>query len=399
MLAQKDDFAIVMRTFWPVSPVVGEGMMKVSESLSRDFRCRVITQNQQNVKAEAEKYNRGRKVVFSSIYALSNSSSQIIIRLIDLIWFSFAVLSLLMIHRPRIVYVATDPPLLVPMVVACYAKLFNAKYVYHVQDIHPEATAVVFKRLKRSFFRRIFNMLRLIDDWVVRNATIVITLTPEMFDSLRARSSLDSLDVRYINNPSATLLSDFSETVYDYSFVGNAGRLQLIPLVLNSVRRYLVEGGSKKFAFAGAGVMSDELRKLSEEFPENVSYFGKVPVDKATQITLSSVWAMLPIDDEVCAYAFPSKASTYAVSGKPILAICGEDTSVAKWINSNNLGLVVKPELSVLVDFFKSTENSTVLADSYHHNNDEKRQKVLSQLSTQQFMTGVLAALREAICH
>ena len=50
MLAQKDDFAIVMRTFWPVSPVVGEGMMQVSENLSHDFRCRVITQDQQNIK-------------------------------------------------------------------------------------------------------------------------------------------------------------------------------------------------------------------------------------------------------------------------------------------------------------------------------------------------------------
>ena len=322
------------------------------------------------------------------------------IRLIDLIWFSFAVFAVLMLRRPRVVYVATDPPLLVPMVVACYAKLFNSKYVYHVQDIHPEATAVVFKRLKTSFFHNIFNVLCYMDDWVVRNASTVITLTQEMLDSLKSRRNLDYLYVRYINNPSAALSRDFTETLYDYSFVGNAGRLQLIPLVLSAVRKYLVEGGSKKFAFAGAGVMSDELLKLSEEFPENVSYFGKVPVDRATEITLSSVWALLPIDDEVCAYAFPSKASTYAVSGKPILAICGEETSVAKWINSNNLGLVVKPDLSVLVDFFKSAENSSVLSNEHHQgDHEEDKDKVLSQLSTQQFVTGVVGALREAICH
>ena len=201
---------------------------------------------------------------------------------------------------------------------------------------------------------------------------------------------------RYQNNPSAALHNIDKESRYDFSFVGNAGRLQLIPLVLDAVRKYLTEGGNKKFAFAGAGVMSSELRKIAAEFPENVSYFGKVPVDQATRITLSSEWALLPIDDEVCAYAFPSKASTYAVSGKPILAICGENTSVAKWINSNNLGVVVKPDLSALVDFFKRTERFNEVTQWKH---DQEREKVLDQLSTQQFVTGVVRSLRDAANH
>jgi len=396
MSASKDDFAIVMRTFWPVSPVVGEGMMQVSENLSCDFRCRVITQDQQNVKVEAKKFNRGSQVLFSPIYALSNSSSNMVVRLLDLIWFAISVFFVLVLRRPRVVYVATDPPLLVPMVVAIYAKLCRSKYVYHVQDIHPEASAVVFGWLKKSIFFYVFKVLRFIDNWVVKNAFMVITLTPEMLDSLKVRSRLDSLVVRYINNPSATLLSDDMAIKYDYSFVGNAGRLQLIPLVLNAVRKYLLEGGNKKFAFAGAGVMSSELRKISEEFPENVSYFGKIPVDQATQLTLSSEWALLPIDDEVCAYAFPSKASTYAVSGKPILAICGENTSVGKWINSNGLGVVVKPDPSALVDFFKSAESFHDLSQGKH---DQERERVLAQLSTQQFVTGVMSSLREAVNH
>lgn len=396
MSAERDDFAIVMRTFWPVSPVVGEGMMQVSENLSCDFQCRVITQDQQDVKFEAKRLNRGPRVLFSPIYAFSNSSSNMLVRLLDLIWFAVAVFFILILRRPRVVYVATDPPLLVPIVVAVYAKVLRAEYVYHVQDIHPEATAVVFPKFKQSFFRHVFEVLRLIDNWVVKNAFIVITLTVEMSDSLKARGGLKSFTVRYINNPSAALHNIDKESRYDFSFVGNAGRLQLIPLVLAAVRKYLIEGGTRKFAFAGAGVMSNELRKIAAEFPKNVSYFGKVPVDQATQITLSSEWALLPIDDEVCAYAFPSKASTYAVSGKPILAICGENTSVAKWINSNDLGVVVKPDLSELVDFFKRAERFNELTQWKH---DQEREKVLDQLSTQQFVTGVVRSLRDAAKH
>lgn len=394
MFTPRDDVTIVMRTFWPVSPVVGEGMMQVSENLSSDFRCRVIAQDQQNLQVAAKKFNRGKQVLFSPIHAFSNSSSNMLVRLLDLIWFAFTVFFNLVLRRPRVVYVATDPPLLVPLVVALYAKLLRAKYVYHVQDIHPEATAVVFRGLKRPPFRYILQFLSFIDHWVVKNALIVITLTAEMSDSLKSRGELNSLAIRYINNPSAAMKNKKNETVYDYSFVGNAGRLQLIPLLLTAVRKYLLEGGNKKFAFAGAGVMSGELQRMSKEFPDNFSYFGKVPVDQATQITLSSKWALLPIDDEVCAYAFPSKASTYAVSGKPILAICGESTSVAKWINSNALGVVVKPDSSILLDFFKSTENFHKFSQDKH---DLRIERILDQLSTRQFVTGVEGALREAV--
>lgn len=390
MSAPREDFAIVMRTFWPVSPVVGEGMMQVSENLSRDFRCRIITQDQQNLKVEAKKFNRGRQLLFSPIRAFSNSSSNMLFRLLDLIWFAVSVFLVLIIRRPRVVYVATDPPILVPLVVAVYSKLSRARYIYHVQDIHPEATAVVYSNFKKINF--IYQLIRKIDAWVVRNASKVITLTTEMADSLKQRGEVKSKNIVFINNPAATMPADKIDTKYDYSFVGNAGRLQLIPLVIESIRKFLKEGGSKKFAFAGAGVMYKELQQLAREFPHNVQYFGKVSVEKATQITLASEWAMLPIEDNVCSYAFPSKASSYAVSGKKILAICSANTSVAKWVIQNKVGIVIDPSMEEIVKFYKQ-ENCWLKKKNNIEIDSEKNEKNLYKYTVESFvdsMTGII---------
>ena len=61
-----DDVAIVMRTFWPVSPVVGAGMLRVAEWLSLNKKCRVITQNQADLFASLKSEQRGKNILLSA---------------------------------------------------------------------------------------------------------------------------------------------------------------------------------------------------------------------------------------------------------------------------------------------------------------------------------------------
>ena len=68
----------------------------------------------------------------------------------------------------------------------------------------------------------------------------------------------------------------------------------------------------------------------------------------------------MPIEDEVTRYAFPSKISSYINSGAKILAICSDDTSVAKWVKTNQAGIVVKPTLDAIVDIFFKIKNNII---------------------------------------
>ena len=55
-------------------------------------------------------------------------------------------------------------------------------------------------------------------------------------------------------------------------------------------------------------------------------------------------------------FAFPSKSSSYVFSGANILAVCGEQTSVARWVRANRAGEVAKPEAKAVTDAFFAIE-------------------------------------------
>jgi len=86
------------------------------------------------------------------------------------------------------VYVASDPPVLVPFVVAIYCRLFDAQYVYHLQDIHPEAANIVV-----PLNGLVMKLLLAIDNYILRHAKALVTLSEDMKSHLLVRYE-DNLD-------------------------------------------------------------------------------------------------------------------------------------------------------------------------------------------------------------
>ena len=81
----------------------------------------------------------------------------------------------------------------------------------------------------------------------------------------------------------------------------------------------------------------------------------------ANDLTSGYEWALLPIEDEVTKYAFPSKTSSYLSCGLNIISICAEQTSVAKWIVNNNHGINILPKIDNIVDIFFKIENGLTI--------------------------------------
>jgi len=86
---------------------------------------------------------------------------------------------------------------------------------------------------------------------------------------------------------------------------------------------------------------------------------GLVSPVEAAQLSANYTWALLPIEDSVTRFAFPSKSSSYVFSGAKILAICGACTSVAQWVKSNGVGEVIEPEVGALTDAFFAIEKGS----------------------------------------
>jgi hypothetical protein len=355
MLRKRLDIAIINRSFWPVYPVIGEALLRFAEKAAGKYRIGVIMQDHVGIRGKLSECKRGERISFFPCKAWTTSASGIVRRALEAVFFMVWVMGVLIWTRPRKVYVSTDPPVLVPFIVMVYAKLFRASYVYHLQDIHPEATNVVV-----TINSVLFRLLRWMDGLVMRHADRLITITHEMGAEISARSCTQApIDV--MNNPAVSFES-VNQAVTKrrgFSFCGNAGRLQRIPLLVDAIERYLSEGGRLEFAFAGGGIHAQVLRHLASRYPQ-VRYDGQVSATEAAQLNADYEWALLPIEDEVTRYAFPSKSSSYVFSGAFILAVCGEQTSVAQWVTAHRLGVVVQPDVESLVDVFHKIESDRI---------------------------------------
>ena len=352
MLEKPTKIAIINRRFWPEYPVIGEALLQFAEGAAKKkHNVSVIMQDHVDIKDKIKKADRGKDVHFYPFKAFTASASGTLFRAIDALLFMLWVMVVLFWVRPRRVYVLTDPPIVVPFIVMIYSKLFDAKYIYHVQDIHPEAMKVVIP-INKWIYRLLLNM----DSLSMRKANRLITITNQMATEIRLRSRTKA-NINILDNPAVSFdgIDTSKPKTSGFTYCGNAGRMQRIPLILDAIETYFEKGGKLEFTFASEGLYTNHLKSFSKKF-SHFHYRGFVNSTEAAQITADYTWALLPIEDAVTRYAFPSKSSTYVVSGAKILAICGEDTSVAQWVNENQVGLVVKPNVEAIVETFFDIE-------------------------------------------
>ena len=323
----------------------------------------VIAQAKTDIAAEAAKQNRGHGVKFYVAKSRSNSASGLVRRIFDALLFGPFVFWSLCRARLKHVYVSTNPPVVVPFLVFIYCALFRAKYTYHLQDIHPEITNLVIPMNKL-----VFKLLRWLDNITLRHATHLVTLSDDMAQYIR-KVSRTKAPIHLITNPSFEMPDEIRNTPKskDFVFCGNAGRVQQIPVLLDAIESYINEGGTLKFSFAGGGVYAPKIEELAEKLSQ-VTYYGYVKPSSANKLVAEHRWAILPIDDEVTKYAFPSKSSSYLASGCRILAICGKDTAVARWVYEHKAGEAVKADIFSVVQMFKEIEQGLYNAHSKNNN-------------------------------
>lgn len=378
------DVAIINRLFWPEGQVIGEALLQLSEKLSECYSVCVITQSEQgNLSAQLRTLKRGKRVKFNDCKIRSSSASSLLLKGLDFLNFTAWTIVQLLINRPKKIYVATNPPIIIPVVVFLYCKLFKATYCYHLQDIHPEITNTVL-----TLPRVVFKFLRFLDVAVIKKATSIVTINTHMSRFISERSKT-KLPIFLVNNPSFQIRERTEvEKIKGIVFCGNLGSLQLIPLIIESIEMYLREEGQLKFCFVGGGTYQKEVAKLAQKF-DAVEYLGVVSAEDAEAIVSQYQWALLPIQSGISNYAFPSKSSSYVMAGCSILGICDTDSSLHQWVKEYNLGHVCAPEISEVVNAFYSIEHSKVM-----HKNDQSF-KLLDELNISSFVSSLSKVIKD----
>lgn len=376
MISKKFDFVIINRSFWPQNEIIGEALLQLGEKISdKSKNVAVITQHPECLKKISKKFERGKKLTFYNLKSRVDSSSKFIYRVTDTLRFAFWVAWCLIITRPKKIYISTDPPLSSPFIVFMYSKLFRASYVYHLQDIHPEAISGVV-----NINPLIYSLLKKIDSLVMRHATHIITISETMRSEIFARTNINC-DISLIDNPTIECKhSTNSKKIKGFVFSGNIGRQQRIPLLLESIEKYKSERGKLSFIFIGDGVYADQIKNISLNY-DDIDFVGRCSAKKSNELASRYEWGLLPIEDKATRYAFPSKTSSYLACGINILSICSKGTSLAKWVLENNYGINAQPNVESIVEAFFKVEGGVKIRKKEINSNKFKIERFVQKIS------------------
>lgn len=336
--------AIVNRDFGEHAGAIGIGLRRFAEYQASVSSVSIISTSKSKDLIDLGK-NSNIKLFLAK--SLSSSGSSIAIRLFELIYFALFVMFSLIKSRPKIIYVSSNPPLIIPFFVFLFCYITKSKYIYHVQDIHPEATMLVLNMPKiLEYFAKSMDRITL------KNSDLVITLSEDMKKSLLKR--YDCLNIILLQNPAIVNKDNLIMTKLNGAiFCGNAGRLQNIDILLEAIEIFLRNDNSDFFfGFVGGGVFSRRICSLSKKF-KRFKYYGYVSAQEAIAICSEYKWALLPIRTEVLKYAYPSKIPTYISAGCKIVSITSRDTELAKEIHDNDIGFNVEENTADIVTAFE----------------------------------------------
>lgn len=349
---------IINRDLGEHAGAIGVGLTDFATNMALAENVQIITSSNS---LDLVKLSQNNKIQLSHVKSMTSSNSNIFMRLLETFYFSIFVILDLCKTKPKIVYVTSNPPIIIPFLVYIFCSFYKAKYIYHVQDIHPEATNIILKlpRLVIRFFKYI-------DTLTLKNADVVITLNQDMKNTLLARAP--AIRITLLDNPAVKLKLEETRLckINGAIFCGNAGRLQHMEVLLDAIDTFLTEDtGDFVFAFVGRGIYSERLAQMAKKHTR-FKYYGYVSATEALRITSIYKWALLPIVGEVLKYANPSKLPTYIAAECQVISIVSKASSLANIIKTHNLGFNLEPTMDDLIEGFRKLSQCEINFNGYH---------------------------------
>jgi len=271
-----------------------------------------------------------------------------------------STLQALFLERPD-VFVVVSPPLLLGVAAWFVGKLKRAPFVFHVQDMQPDA-AVGLGMLKQSWFTR---ALYGIEAFAYRHAARVSGITRGMLATFRSKGVAESKLIYFPNAISLKndepppqrgefrkrhgLATDEFLAVY----AGNLGVKQGLEVLLETAA--LLREQRIRFLICGDGAQRETLAARAREM--ELPNFSMLPLQKGRD------YRALLIDADVCFITqqagagnsfFPSKLLGLLAGSKPVVTVAAPECELARSLDEGHFGMNVPPgqppELAKVLD-------------------------------------------------
>src|SRR5436190_8575003 len=260
-----------------------------------------------------------------------------------------STLRALFLPRPD-VYVVVSPPLLLGAAAWFVGKLKRAPYVFHVQDMQPDA-AVGLGMLEQSWFTR---ALYALEAFAYRHAARASGITRGMLRTFRSKGVPNSKRVYFPN--AIELKNDepapargefrnrhgFPADEFLAIYAGNLGVKQGLEVLLETAA--LLRDRPIRFLICGDGAQREALAARAREM--------KLPNFNLLPLQFGRDYRALLVDADVCFITqqagagnsfFPSQLLGLLAESKPVVTVAAPECELALSLTEGNFGVNIPP--------------------------------------------------------
>jgi colanic acid biosynthesis glycosyl transferase WcaI len=268
-----------------------------------------------------------------------------LIRFANLLLYCLALIFHILRLRPDVVTASTFPPIVAGWSASLASRIVGAKFIYHMQDVHPEVSMYSGGWLGRGV---IFKVMRWMDNKTLLRAVRIIVLSQDMADTLRKRG-IGPLPITVINN---FLLEGFDPAVASTPewlskkpgmrriiFAGNLGRFQNLPLLTEGVAQLFGWNPDLELLLLGDGDAEAELKARWGGNP-HVRFAPFLPYSQARSLIAEADLGLVSLTPDIYKVSYPSKLLTYLGLGVPVLALVEPESALAQEVIAKRLGAV-----------------------------------------------------------
>jgi len=339
----------IYRHYWPDKAPYGRLLRSLSEYL-------VINNHDVTIFTAQPSYHKIKEDILPQIENINDvkvirmnlfpeTKKNFLIRIINIILFGLGgIIQAIKNRKYNLVLVNSTPAIIMGFVAFIIKKFIKVPYIYHCQDIHPEA-ALMAGYLKNKL---LYKLLYKLDTISCKNAEVVVVLSEDMANTLKKRG-LSGKNFLILNNfipqefqPSEYFPSELkkSKEKFQILFAGNIGKFQGLENIIE-VARILKKSKGLTFLFIGEGVDKEKLKiKASDLLNKKVFFKPFQPMHILLKVIEESNLCLISLRPGIYRVAFPSKTMTYLAGGCPILALVEQESQLAKFILEEDLGYV-----------------------------------------------------------
>ena len=355
--SQKQVLWVVTECYYPEVVSTGQYLTQTAEGLADDFDVKVICGQpnylSRGTRAPRQEMRNGVRI--HRVWSTLLNKNVVLFRLVNMLTLGLSMFfkSLAEFRSGDKVLVVTAPPNL-PFTTGVASLARGAAYTLLIHDYYPDQLVALGKLRSNSLAVKVMHAA---NSWLFKHAARIVVVGRDMAELVSART--EGLDVPVVTIPNWADIEEVrparrgenrllkSLGVEDRLVLlsaGNIGRPTAVQTIAECAR-LLKDDERFHFVFVGWGAKGGWLKEfVGDHGLTNVSLLGMRPRSEQQEFLNACDIGLVSLASGMWGTAMPSRTYNIMAAGKPILALCDEDSELHRVLTDDDLGWRVSPD-------------------------------------------------------